>query len=95
VRFPGTSNRYFFMPILAFLAALLWIADSAKHRAMRFCSMALLLCLPVGIRRDWRYPAFTDMHFHEYASQFQMAPSGTKMVIPINPPPWTMRLIKK
>ena len=95
LRFPGTSNRYFFLPILAFLAALLWIADSARHRAMRFCSMVLLLCLPVGIRRDWRYPAFTDMHFREYASEFQTAPSGTKMVIPINPTPWTMKLTKK
>lgn len=95
LRFPGTSNRYFFMPILAFLAALFWIADSARHRAMRFCSVGLLLCLPVGIRRDWRYPAFTDMHFREYASQFQTAPTGTKMVIPINPTPWTMKLTKK
>jgi hypothetical protein len=95
LRFPGTSNRYFFMPILAFLAALLWIADSARHRAMRFCSVGLLLCMCVGIRRDWRYPAFEDMHFREYASQFRTAPSGTKILIPINPPPWTMKLTKK
>lgn len=79
LRFPGTSNRYFFMPILAFLAALLWIADSARHRAMRVCSVRLLLCVCVGIRRDWRYPAFEDMHFREYASQFQTAPTGTKI----------------
>lgn len=95
LRFPGTSNRYFFLPLLAFLSALLWIADSAKHRIMRLCSIGLLLCLPVGIRRDWRFPAFTDMHFREYALQFQMARPGTKMVIPINPTPWTMILIKK
>jgi hypothetical protein len=95
LRFPGTSNRYFFFPILAFLTALLWIADSARHRAMRFCSVGLLLCVCVGIRRDWRYPAFQDMHFREYASQFQTAPTGTKMVIPINPTPWTMKLRKK
>jgi hypothetical protein len=95
LRFPGTSNRYFFFPILAFLTALLWIADAAKHRVMRLCSIVLLLCLPVGIRRDWRFPAFTDMHFRAYALQFQMARSGTKMVIPLNPTPWTMILIKK
>ena len=95
LRFPGTSNRYFFMPILAFLVALLWTADSARHRAARLCSIGLLLCVPVGIRRDWRYPAFQDMHFREYAARFQTAPPGTKMVIPINPTPWTMKLTKK
>lgn len=95
LRFPGTSNRYFFMPMLAFLTSLLWIADSAKHRVMRACSLGLLLCVPVAIRRDWRYPAFTDMHFPEYAARFQTAPAGTKMLIPINPPPWKMTLRKK
>jgi hypothetical protein len=94
LRFPGTSNRYYFLPILAFLAALFWVADSARTRTMRSIGAVLLLCLPVGIRRDWRYPAFIDMHFREYASQFESSPSGTRMVIPINPPPWKMQLTK-
>ena len=95
LRFPGTSNRYFFLPILAFFVSVLWSADAAKHRAVRICSVVLVLCLAVGTRRDWSYPAFTDMHFRRYARQFQLLPLGTRMVIPINPPPWTMRLIKK
>jgi hypothetical protein len=94
MRFPGTANRYYFMPIVAFLAALLWTVDSGKSLAIRWFGISLLLFLPFGIRRDWRYPAFTDMHFREYASQFQAAPSGTRLLIPINPPPWRMALIK-
>ncbi|HEX3740166.1 MAG TPA: hypothetical protein VHV29_10620 [Terriglobales bacterium] len=95
MRFPGTANRYYFMPIVAFLAALLWTVDSGKSLAIRWFGISLLLFLPFGIRRDWRYPAFTDMHFREYASQFQAAPSGTRVLIPINPPPWRMALIKR
>ena len=94
LRFPGTANRYYFLPIVAFLAALLWIVDRAKPQAIRGLAAVLLLLLSFGIRRDWRYPPFTDMHFREYASQFQTAPSGTRMVIPINPPPWKMELTK-
>jgi hypothetical protein len=94
MRFPGTANRYYFLPIVAFLTALLWIVDSAKAPAIRRFGIVLFLFLPVGIRRDWRYPAFTDMHFRQYASQFQAAPSGTRIVIPINPPPWRMGLTK-
>ena len=94
LRFPGTSNRYYYLPIMSFLAALLWIVDCAKSRTVRLCGAVLLLVLPIGIRRDWRYPAFADMHFREYASQFHTVPSGTRIVIPINPPPWTMELTK-
>lgn len=95
MRFPGTANRYYFLPIVAFLAALLWTVDSAKALAIRGLGIVLLLFLPFGIRRDWHYPPFTDMHFGQYASQFQAAPSGTRIVIPINPPPWSMELIKR
>jgi len=95
MRFPGTANRYYFMPIVAFLAALLWTVDSGKALAIRGLGIVLLMFLPFGIRRDWRYPAFSDMHFREYASQFQEAPSGTRILIPINPPPWRMQLIKR
>ncbi len=94
MRFPGTANRYYFLPIVAFLAALLWTVDSAKAPAIRKFGVVLLLFLPFAIRRDWRYPAFTDMHFSEYASQFQATPFGTRMIVPINPPPWRMELIK-
>jgi hypothetical protein len=94
LRVPGTSNRYFLLPILAFLTALLWIVNCAKPRTTRCFGTVLLLVCAIGIRRDWHYPAFEDMHFQQYASKFQIAPSGTRIVIPINPPPWTMELTK-
>ena len=93
--FPGTSNRYFYLPILAFLCALLWIAARAKPRTIRYTAAVLLAVGLLGMRRDWRYPPFEDMHFREYASRFQAAPSGTEMVIPLNPPPWKMELVKR
>jgi hypothetical protein len=94
MRFPGTANRYYFLPIMAFVASLLWIADQGRPQSVRHAGIVLLLLLSLGVRRDWRYPAFTDMHFSEYAAQFQAAPSGTRMVIPINPPPWKLQLTK-
>lgn len=94
--FPGHGNRYFFLPSIAFLAALAWIACSASKAPRRIAQFVLLL-LPLGIVRDWRYPSFADLHFQEYASKFEAAPPGTKMVIPINPvnaAHWTMELTK-
>jgi hypothetical protein len=94
MRFPGTANRYYFLPILAFLSSLLWVVDDAKSRAMRVFCISLLVLLPLAIRRDWRYPPFVDMQFSRYASAFQAAPSGATFIIPINPPPWKMALTK-
>jgi hypothetical protein len=95
LRFPGTSNRYFYFPIMSFMAVLVWLAAGAKPRLMRILGLALLLTCLLGVRRDWRYPALEDMHFPYYAQRFREASRGTSIVIPINPPPWTMELTKK
>jgi hypothetical protein len=50
--------------------------------------------MPFGVVRDWRVPPMVDLHFAEHAQKFQQAPSGTVLVIPLNPPGWSMRLIK-
>ena len=93
---PGCGNRYYFLPMLAFLASLLWMAGRrAAPRAFRCFAVALLLLLPIGIYRDWEYPPFIDLQFSEYAAQFEQAPAGTKIVIPINPDAhWNMELTK-
>lgn len=94
--FPGHGNRYYFLPSVSFLAGLAWIADSAA-KAPRWIAGLLLLLLPLGIYRDWRYPQFTDLHFREYASEFESSPPGTKIAIPLNPvnaAHWTMELTK-
>jgi hypothetical protein len=56
--------------------------------------LVLLLLLPVGIYRDWRYPAFMDLRFPEFARSFERVPSGTHFIIPINPG-WFMQLTKR
>ena len=95
--FPGHGNRYYFLPSISFMAALLWIASSAPKIPRLMAGVLLLLLLPIGIVRDWEYIPFTDLHFKEYASKFEASPPGTKMTIPLNPvnaAHWTMELTK-
>jgi len=93
---PGADNRYYLLPMLAFLASLAWLAgDKALSRPLCYMAIACLSLLPIGIYQDWRYPRFIDYHFRQYAEQFERAPSGTTMTIPINPPSWSIRLTKK
>ena len=94
MRLPATAVRYYFLPMIAFLASALWAAARIQiPQALRSLALLVLLVLPVGICRDWRYPAFADRHFQEYADKFERAQPGTQMTIPI-PPDWSMQLTK-
>jgi hypothetical protein len=55
---------------------------------------ALAIMTLVGIPIDWNYPPFVDENYPTYLAQFEQAPPGTDVTIPINPPPWTMVLHK-
>ena len=94
---PGCGNRYYFMPMLAFLASLVWMATRrTSHLALRSIAVALLLLLPIGVYRDWNYPPYKDLHFPSYAAEFEQAPSGTTVTIPVNPNSmWTLELTKR
>jgi len=92
---PGRGNRYYFLPMLGFLASLLWMAArAASPMKLRYCAIGLLLLLPIGIFQDWHYPAFEDLDFPRYAAQFEQASPGTKIKIPINPG-MTMEITKR
>jgi len=91
---PGCGNRYYFLPMLAFLGSLVWLAArKASPGALRCVAIALLLLLPIGIYQDWRYPPFENFQFEKFANRFERVPSGTKFIIPINPG-WLMELTK-
>jgi hypothetical protein len=88
--------RYWFFPSLILLWALLWCACYARSRVFRAGGILLALMLCQGIIRDWRILPLENLHFPEYAAQFEAAAPGTRMQIPLNPPPdWYMELTKK
>jgi hypothetical protein len=94
---PGCGNRYYFFPMLAFLATIIWmlVNSAPKTKVPRYLALSILLLLPVGICRDWRYKPFKDLHFQEHAAEFERAAPGTQFTIPINPFLWTMQLTKR
>lgn len=93
----GTGGlRYWFFPSLAFLFAVLWCATLARSRVMRLAGIGLALILCVGIVQGWRIPPLADFHFAQYAAEFEAAPPGTHVFIPLNPSAeWLMELVKK
>ena len=87
--------RYWVIPSLAFLWAMLWSACSGAQIA-KAISILLLCVASIGAVFTWVHPAMTDLHFADYVRSFEAAPPGTVMVFPLNPNPdkWKMRLVK-
>lgn len=92
---PGGGQRYWYIPIIIWLATLVWLAVRATMPLVRGIAITLLLILVlVGIPNSWRITPFPYLNFQDYAAKFEHAPSGTVMTIPINPG-WEMQLRKK
>jgi len=92
---PGVANRYYWFPMLAFFASLVWLAvgSASRTKVAKYGALAVLAMLPIGVVRDWKYKPFVDYDFKAYAADFARAKPGTPVSIPINPD-WQMVLIK-
>jgi hypothetical protein len=98
LQLPGRSSRYYFFPILAFYAALFSLVLTGKKgagRVFRNAALAILLAVPYGVWRDWNYPQYPDLHFAEYAREFERAKPGSSFTIPIVPAGWQMQIVKR
>jgi hypothetical protein len=89
----AASIRYWYFPTLAFAWSILWCSRS-RLPLLRIAAACLLLVICIGIVRDWRHPAYEDMHFAEYAKRLDAAPAGAIVTIPENPKGWNVQLIK-
>jgi hypothetical protein len=86
--------RYWYFPTLAFAWSILWNFRS-RTRSLKAISAVLLCLMCFGIVRDWRHPAYEDMHFAEYAKRVEAAPAGAVVTIPENTKGWNLQLVKR
>lgn len=91
---PGGATRYWYNPMLTFVAALAWLAWQRRLRLLQGMAIALLIVMATGIIGDWHHPPLPDLKFQEYAHAFEQVAPGTTFTIPINPAGWLMYLDK-
>lgn len=90
----GTGDRYYFLPILAWLI-LLVSAAYAPSVAKLFRTIPkslIILAICVGVPFGWVYPARSPVPWVPYVRQITNTPRGTVVVVPIDPHGWSMRL---
>jgi hypothetical protein len=96
LRIPDTATRYYVLPIVAYLACLLWLACRERCRALRVLARALLaLVVVAGVPLDWRITPRPDLDFPGQVARYRAAPPGTLVKIPIPPDGWEMQLWKR
>jgi hypothetical protein len=95
---PEAAGRYFFIPQLAVLAALVWLAVEPRLPALRIGAAVLLTAsLVLTFPSGWRYPSLRPTGFRQAAAVFAAAPVGTTLTFPLNPGTgiWRMTLTKR
>ena len=86
--------RYWFFPMLAFIAGAAWLVKAENPRIIRCTGGFLMTLMLFGIVQDWVHPHLVDLHFQENVREFAKAPPGSTFIFPLNPPGFVMRLKK-
>ncbi|MQR98503.1 hypothetical protein [Gluconobacter aidae] len=82
---PDAGMRYFFMPILFWLAALVAVTFSGHGLTRALATGALLVVVVLGIPHDRKIAMEADRGFSEAARRFDAGPPGTTVTIPVRP----------
>ncbi|PYG50412.1 hypothetical protein DEU53_102376 [Pantoea sp. AG1095] len=91
---PDNGKRYFIVTNFAFFCLVLYMADKVKilkNQLLFFIIAFTIICTTT----DFRMKPFPDVGYNEDLKKFATLPHGEKMIIRINPPGWTMELLKK
>jgi hypothetical protein len=93
--------RYWLLPILAVLGALVWATRRSVTLLIRATAYSILIVMTLFWFKLYRYKQYyqfsplEDFNFTQQVKSFTEQPSGTEVVIHHPPKPWSMRLVKK
>ncbi|WP_215846319.1 glucosyl transferase [Candidatus Pantoea bituminis] len=91
---PGNGERYFFVTNFAFFCFILFIVSKIT-KGQDIVFSALLAIALIGSSQDFRMNKLPDVGYQDDLKKLQSAEVGDHVTLRINPPGWTMMLIKK
>jgi hypothetical protein len=93
---PGSNPRYYLIPELAWLGLLAWACGRITARTPRALAVAAILALiAFSATRHWSFPPAPRSSFAATARAFERARPGTSVRFVIDPPSWSMTLVKR
>jgi hypothetical protein len=91
---PESGARYWLIPEAAAIAVLVWMIGPDRQIWLRATAGVLAITMLLAIVKHWQYWPMPNLHFPTYAMKFEQLSPGATMTIPLNPPGWSMTLIK-
>ena len=93
---PPNSQRYYFIAECAWVTVLVWVATTPRPVVIRvLAAAAIVTSLAVAVGGHWSIAATPSAGFDREAHVFEQARAGTPVSFPLDPPPWSMTLIKR
>ncbi|HEU5001830.1 MAG TPA: hypothetical protein VFW71_03500 [Actinomycetota bacterium] len=92
---PGLGGRYFFVPMLAVVAALGSLLGARRRAVRRAALIVVAVIVCVGVPLDWVEPHYVDYHFSTQVARCFAEPRGSPCRIPINPPGWSIEFTRQ
>ena len=92
---PGACNRYYFVLIFCIFASVVWLLFDRKMPVRIVGGAVLAFALVFGVRLDWTLPDPPNTNFERPRANAARRKCGEEVIIPINPPGWTMTLRRK
>ncbi len=91
----GGGARYWLIPMLGWMVAVLAIATARHPRWVRAGAVLLLVVFcAYGVPHDWLYPAMPNQHFGRFVQSFDSTPRGASLRFSENPSGWGFVLTK-
>jgi len=90
---PGATHRYWLLPELAVVVAVVTVAFTARSQVVRTVGTLLIGVMVVVEAVQWRMPPLPDLRYPQSVAAFRALPIGAQMRIPILPN-WAMTLTR-
>jgi hypothetical protein len=87
--------RYWLFPEITVAWALAWTVRMAPTRPARTAAAVALTILLIGAVRHWQYPPYPDVGFARHAEEYEAAPPGALVSIPVVPTAdWDITIVR-
>lgn len=93
--------RYWLLPTLAFLFCIVWGSSKKNASPIRIISLFFMSFFVFFLIKhffrpgSFRFSPYVNYYYQEEVDKFLRLPRGESYVFPINPPGWTMTLVRK
>jgi hypothetical protein len=91
----GSAGRYFFMARLAWVVTLMWAASRLPRTWMTRTAWVVATCAFLSGLPTWAYAPLVNDHWPQEARTITTSAPGTKLTLPIPPPPVTIDITVK